>query len=835
MGNWPSVLSGEGSEDSSSESNNESNNQETSDQENTRHLCGSEESYFSEEELLPIVYPDDDDDAAARDDVLGDFLSVKEDGEFTTDEVDGSRYDLAPEYYPTSLHEDITARFSDLASPVDRKESSYSSTDDYDDNDSDDEEEEEDDHHYQRRRNDKYSLMKEDDDDNELSSIPLPPPSSPYEVASAEQMQGVTAYLNADRPDTLQETIVPVESHAEECSAPERVVAWEIDVSDMTGSKKTKKRPPNKLSKAKSRKSSSKGSMDSAYIPPTVSTTPELLAQRKCLDQKRWFCVSRPQYSKSCGLSSLVSCWNYLFSTLGGGTMPPITQEQALNVLGFQPPFGEIRFGPFTGNATLMRWFKQLNDHYRVRGRAYFQYKPHGRSRTVGRTSAQGLHLLRQGLKDPNMAFIYHCHNHYFCPIGYEDVPLKAVDAYRDPLNLDEVETWILIGDPSRKQPGIHCFKWEDISTDLNCQNPDYLNIRKLRLGVQQRRTKRTGGNLHCIMAFCRSAGFLTKPTKSKKEGAMKDTFSNSKSSKSGSVRMSGRKVGESKSEGMVGRPAPGGSVPCLQTGKADSSDIIEHFASETVSCDHSSEGRSCRSEVVEKTKSESQVGRRRAKASVVKQEDKEIRVKSSEAKKKVVRNKKTKKQKTNKDISVNRDETSPQGPFDDNIHVDQVDFTWPVTSGDSTVHHLQSGQVLKEETDQVDEFIKNVSTRFTHSLSPAEHAEVEALKTAMNQSQSNPGVDMKREEDWVLLGQTNYEGQDANRFTSPGETVMGLPGFRGMGVDDLANADDLREGGGMDGEVSELAKHLIDQYLVSIIDSIDRQKVNTAGGTDNN
>lgn len=97
----------------------------------------------------------------------------------------------APEYYPTSLHEDVAARFSDLASPLDSKESSYSSTDDYDDNDSDDEEEEEeDDHHYQRRRNDKYSLMKEENDDNELSSIPLPPPSSPYEVASAEGMQG---------------------------------------------------------------------------------------------------------------------------------------------------------------------------------------------------------------------------------------------------------------------------------------------------------------------------------------------------------------------------------------------------------------------------------------------------------------------------------------------------------------------------------------------------------------------------------------------------------------------------------------------------------------------
>ena len=34
----------------------------------------------------------------------------------------------------------------------------------------------------------------------------------------------------------------------------------------------------------------------------------------------------------------------------------PLTQEEALSILGFQPPYGEIRFGPFTGNATLMRY-----------------------------------------------------------------------------------------------------------------------------------------------------------------------------------------------------------------------------------------------------------------------------------------------------------------------------------------------------------------------------------------------------------------------------------------------------------------------------------------------
>lgn len=33
----------------------------------------------------------------------------------------------------------------------------------------------------------------------------------------------------------------------------------------------------------------------------------------------------------------------------------PITQEEALGVLGFAQPFGEIKFGPFTGNVTVMK------------------------------------------------------------------------------------------------------------------------------------------------------------------------------------------------------------------------------------------------------------------------------------------------------------------------------------------------------------------------------------------------------------------------------------------------------------------------------------------------
>lgn len=91
-------------------------------------------------------------------------------------------------------------------------------------------------------------------------------------------------------------------------------------------------------------------------------------------------------------------------------SLPPITQEEALHILGFHPPFEEIKFGPFTGNATLMRyvgplvkpffgfestemsvcssyrWFRQINDNFRVRGCSYILYKPHGKHKTAGET-----------------------------------------------------------------------------------------------------------------------------------------------------------------------------------------------------------------------------------------------------------------------------------------------------------------------------------------------------------------------------------------------------------------------------------------------------------------
>ncbi|XP_056102348.1 basic immunoglobulin-like variable motif-containing protein [Rhinichthys klamathensis goyatoka] len=281
------------------------------------------------------------------------------------------------------------------------------------------------------------------------------------------------------------------------------VLAWEIDTSDFDVVLTRKTRTSNlKKFNSKKMKSSDRLSRNLQDLPPQASL--EEIKQRKVLDLRRWYCISRPQYKTSCGISSLVSCWNFLYSTLGAGSLPPISQEEALNILGFQPPFEDIKFGPFTGNATLMRWFRQINDNFRVRGCSYILYKPHGKHKTAGETAEGALLKLTQGLKDESMAYIYHCQNHYFCPVGYEATPLKAAKAYRGSLPLNEMEHWILIGEPSRKHPAIHCKKWADIVTDLNTQNPEYLDIRHTERGIQYRKTKKVGGNLHCIMAFQR-------------------------------------------------------------------------------------------------------------------------------------------------------------------------------------------------------------------------------------------------------------------------------------------------------------------------------------------
>lgn len=223
---------------------------------------------------------------------------------------------------------------------------------------------------------------------------------------------------------------------------------------------------------------------------------------------RRWFCMARPQYPKSCGISSLTSCWNYLHSTLGVGGKNPISTEEALEVLGFKPPYNNVSFGDFTGNDTLIQWYGLLNRKYGVRGDASIVFKMHGASITHNNDKYAALELLKEGLRSENRAYIYHCYNHYMCPIGFEMTPTKPIDAYSMMADICEFDTWIIIGEISKCYPSFHTKKWKDIVTDIECAFPEFFNIRKSDAGVQKKTGKaftegrHKGGNLHCLMEF---------------------------------------------------------------------------------------------------------------------------------------------------------------------------------------------------------------------------------------------------------------------------------------------------------------------------------------------
>lgn len=239
----------------------------------------------------------------------------------------------------------------------------------------------------------------------------------------------------------------------------------------------------------------------SVVIPKDLTTTRTDLEQRFILRVPRLLCVMK-QYPRSCGITSLSSIYNYLYSCLGESpemaARPPVSQEEIMTILGFQPPFGEIPWGPFTGNATLIRWFNALNQHFGQKGRAYILYKVHG----IGNTSRwyasdqEALTAVKEVLRNPHCALVYHCYNHYMVPVGYQDIPRAQVDFLKAELGEAECETTVFIGDVSRgKHEAMYARKWSDIVKDLSCVFPDYFNIRRTDLGIQKKEPKAKESN----------------------------------------------------------------------------------------------------------------------------------------------------------------------------------------------------------------------------------------------------------------------------------------------------------------------------------------------------
>lgn len=226
-------------------------------------------------------------------------------------------------------------------------------------------------------------------------------------------------------------------------------------------------------------------------IPRNLLTTAADLLTRLHIDIPRLLCVAK-QYPRSCGITSLVSVWNHLYSCIGQGTLPPVSQEEAMTILGFYPPFDAIRWGPFTGNTTLFRWFHSLNRHFGVAGKAYYLWKVRGLGRTPGVTSEKAQELFCDAIRNPKCGVVYHCHNHYMVPVGYQRIPRHQSDCYRANVRPDATEMTVFIGEVSRgKHPAMHAVKWRDIDTDLNTASPQFFNIRNPHLGIQTRGEKK--------------------------------------------------------------------------------------------------------------------------------------------------------------------------------------------------------------------------------------------------------------------------------------------------------------------------------------------------------
>lgn len=68
-------------------------------------------------------------------------------------------------------------------------------------------------------------------------------------------------------------------------------------------------------------------------IPAQLDLTKKQLEARKALDQRRWHCVVKSSDSNDRIVASVASIWNYLFSSKGGGNLPPLKLSQAKSAL----------------------------------------------------------------------------------------------------------------------------------------------------------------------------------------------------------------------------------------------------------------------------------------------------------------------------------------------------------------------------------------------------------------------------------------------------------------------------------------------------------------------
>lgn len=78
-----------------------------------------------------------------------------------------------------------------------------------------------------------------------------------------------------------------------------------------------------------------------------------------------------------------------------------------------------LDFGYFTYNDTLLTWYRLLCRIHSVKGRASYFYKKSGGYKTSISEDEAKVGFVEK-LAQGKTCFIYHAHDHYFCPVGYE-------------------------------------------------------------------------------------------------------------------------------------------------------------------------------------------------------------------------------------------------------------------------------------------------------------------------------------------------------------------------------------------------------------------------------
>jgi hypothetical protein len=252
--------------------------------------------------------------------------------------------------------------------------------------------------------------------------------------------------------------------------------------------------------------------------PPRPAPCKEEVSVGRVLDANRFLCLARPQYKRSCGISSLVSVFNFLYSPLGTryaavcadigrepapeemgiyNLCPALYPERALQLLGFPgedsggESYRDIRFGKFTGNATLIRWFRLLCSACGVSGTAGYLWKRRGAART-GISSAAGMARVHAALASPSTGLIYHGLNHYSVPVGVDVTPASPIAVYDGlPLGaspLDLHNTWLMIADASRGSAPLRSLRFSFVAKDLGTVYPEFYDFRHPERGLQSRR-----------------------------------------------------------------------------------------------------------------------------------------------------------------------------------------------------------------------------------------------------------------------------------------------------------------------------------------------------------